>query len=101
MQAWPALRSSTEQRFMEASLAYSAKKSILSDAEFDELKRKLRKQYSKVVQQARAPARGHPAARLPVLERILNTRMTRWFKRHARGASASVQAGGWLASSCV
>ena len=40
---------------MEASLAYSAKKPILSDAEFDELKRKLRKQNSKVVQQARDP----------------------------------------------
>ena len=39
---------------MEASLAYSAKKQILSDAEYDELKKKLRKQNSRVVQQARA-----------------------------------------------
>ena len=39
---------------MEASLAYSAKKPIMSDAEFDELKKKLRKQNSRVVQQARA-----------------------------------------------
>ena len=45
---------------MEASLAYSAKKPILSDAEYDELKKKLRKQNSRVVQQARALfAAGH------------------------------------------
>ncbi len=47
---------------MEASLAYSAKKPILSDAEFDELKRKLRKQNSKVVQQARAPVPWPPCS---------------------------------------
>ncbi|KAK9822185.1 hypothetical protein WJX81_008269 [Elliptochloris bilobata] len=46
-----AVLSSTEQRFMEASLAYSAKKPILSDGEYDDLKKKLRKQNSRVVQQ--------------------------------------------------
>ena len=45
--------SSTEQRFMEASLAYAAGKPFLSDEQFDELKRKLRKQNSRVVQQVR------------------------------------------------
>ena len=51
---------------MEASLAYSAKKPILSDAEYDDLKKKLRKQNSRVVQQARALlAAGH----LMVLDR--------------------------------
>ncbi len=44
---------STEQRFMEASMAYSAKKPIMSDADYDDLKKKLRKQNSRVVQQAR------------------------------------------------
>ncbi len=67
---------------MEASLAYSAKKPILSDAEFDELKRKLRKQNSKVVQQARAPAPGHSAARLLVLKRTSYAWMTPSFQAH-------------------
>ena len=38
---------------MEASLAYAAGKPFLSDEQFDELKRKLRKQNSRVVQQVR------------------------------------------------
>jgi len=46
-----AILSSTEQKFMEASLAYQAGKPILSDTEFDELKGQLRKKNSKVVSQ--------------------------------------------------
>ena len=38
---------------MEASLAYAAGKPFLSDEQYDELKRKLRKQNSRVVQQVR------------------------------------------------
>ena len=43
--------SSTEQRFMEASVAYARGKPILSDVEYDDLKAQLRKKNSKVVQQ--------------------------------------------------
>ncbi len=43
--------SSTEQRFLEASLAFQAGKSIVSDEEYDSLKDQLRKKNSKVVQQ--------------------------------------------------
>ena len=45
------LCSSTEQRFMEASMSYQAGKPIMSDEDFDELKGTLRKKNSKVVQQ--------------------------------------------------
>ena len=38
---------------MEASMSYQAGKPIISDTEFDELKGKLRKKNSKVVQQVR------------------------------------------------
>ena len=48
-----AILSSTEQRFMEASMAYAAGKPFLSDDEYDDLKRKLRQKNSKVVQQVR------------------------------------------------
>lgn len=51
---------------MEASLAYSAKKPIMSDADYDDLKKKLRKQNSRVVQQARFCSH---AGRLMVLDR--------------------------------
>ena len=47
----PVARSPTEQRFMEASLAYTAKKPIISDDEYDSLKAQLREQSSKVVKQ--------------------------------------------------
>jgi len=50
---WAACSSSTEQKFMEASLAYQAGKPILSDSEFDDLKGQLRMKKSKVVQQVR------------------------------------------------
>ena len=43
--------SSTEQRFLEASLAFQAGKPIVSDEEYDTLKDQLRKKNSKVVQQ--------------------------------------------------
>ncbi|KAK9809994.1 hypothetical protein WJX72_003068 [[Myrmecia] bisecta] len=46
-----AILSSTEQRWMEASMAYAAGKPFLSDAEYDELKRQLRIKNSRVVQQ--------------------------------------------------
>jgi hypothetical protein len=46
-----AILSSTEQRFMEASMSYAAGKPILSDSEYDNLKKQLRKKNSKVVQQ--------------------------------------------------
>ena len=38
---------------MEASLAYTAKKPIISDDEYDQLKAQLREQSSKVVRQVR------------------------------------------------
>ena len=43
--------SSTEQRFLEASMAYQAGKSIVSDEEYDQLKRELRMKNSMVIQQ--------------------------------------------------
>ncbi len=43
--------SSTEQRFLEASLAFQAGKPIVSDEEYDVLKDSLRKKNSIVVQQ--------------------------------------------------
>ncbi|CAL8460669.1 g199 [Coccomyxa elongata] len=46
-----AVLSSTEQRFLEASLAFQAGKPIVSDEEYDALKDSLRKKNSKVVQQ--------------------------------------------------
>lgn len=46
-------RSSTEQRFMEASRAHAEGKPILSDEDYDELKRQLRRDRSTVVAQAR------------------------------------------------
>ena len=52
--------STTEQKFLEASLAYQAGKSIVTDEEYDRLKSELRKKNSKVVQQVRS--RGFSAA---------------------------------------
>lgn len=43
-----AVLSSTEQKFMEASLAYAAGKPIMSNEEFDELKKKLKQEGSAV-----------------------------------------------------
>ena len=43
--------STTEQRFLEASMAYQAGKPIVSDEEFDQLKRELRMKNSMVIQQ--------------------------------------------------
>lgn len=43
--------SPAEQQFMEASMAYTAGKGYLSDKEYDDLKRELQDQNSKVVQQ--------------------------------------------------
>jgi NAD-dependent DNA ligase len=43
--------SSTEQRFLEASMAYQAGKPIVSDEEYDQLKRDLRMKNSMVIQQ--------------------------------------------------
>ena len=43
--------SAAEQRFMEASMAYTEGKGYLSDDEYDALKAELREQNSKVVQQ--------------------------------------------------
>ncbi len=43
--------SSTEQRFLEASLAFQAGKPIVSDEQYDALKDSLRKKNSIVVQQ--------------------------------------------------
>ena len=45
------LCSTVEQKFMEATLAYQAGKPIVSDEEYDNLKRELRNKGSKVVQQ--------------------------------------------------
>ena len=55
--AWLGMGSTTEQKFLEASLAYQAGKSIVSDEEFDRLKAELRKKNSKVVQQVRPGGR--------------------------------------------
>lgn len=49
------LSSATEQRFMQASMAAQAGKSIISDEEYDELKQKLRNKNSKVVSQVYDP----------------------------------------------
>jgi transcription elongation factor Elf1 len=46
-----AILSGTEQRFMQASMAAAAGKSIISDEEYDKLKAELRKKNSVVVQQ--------------------------------------------------
>ena len=46
---------------MEVSLAYAAKKPIVSDEEYDQLKSELRDQNSKVTQQARAKAEDQAA----------------------------------------
>ena len=56
--------SSTEQRFMEASVAYARGKPILSDVEYDDLKAQLRKKNSKVVQQVIAGTVRMPPAPL-------------------------------------
>ena len=51
---------------MEVSLAYAAKKAIVTDEEYDQLKLELREQNSKVTQQVRAQPSGHagcPASR--------------------------------------
>ena len=47
------LCSTVEQKFMEATLAYQAGKPIVSDEEYDNLRRELRNKNSKVVQQVR------------------------------------------------
>ena len=44
-----------EQRFLEATMAYQAGKPIVSDEEYDQLKRQLRNKNSMVVQQVRSP----------------------------------------------
>lgn len=49
------LCSTTEQKFLEASLAYQAGKPIVTDEQYDELKAKLRKKNSIVVQQVCLP----------------------------------------------
>lgn len=46
--------STTEQKFLEASLAYQAGKPMVSDEEYDQLKAQLRKKNSVVVQQVLA-----------------------------------------------
>ena len=43
--------SKDEQRFMEASMAYSAGKKMMSDDDFDNLKKRLKRKNSKVVSQ--------------------------------------------------
>lgn len=45
---------------MEASMSYQAGKPIISDVEFDELKGKLRKKNSKVVQQVQPGMQTNP-----------------------------------------
>ena len=45
--------STTEQRFLEATMAYQAGKPIVTDEEYDQLKRELRNKNSMVVQQVR------------------------------------------------
>ncbi len=53
-----AVLDSDEQRFLEASIAFSSGKPILSDEEYDELKTKLKNSSSIVTAQVR-PSLGH------------------------------------------
>ena len=53
--------SGTEQRFMQASMAATAGKPIITDEEYDDLKAQLRNKNSVVVQQVRLAATGFSA----------------------------------------